>query len=85
MIEEKISLLLTDVVMTGINGRILAERLRALYPKVAVIYTSGYTDDIVVRAGVTGESIPFLHKPFTPQQLLERVRVTLANGHGDRA
>ena len=78
--EEPISLLLTDVVMTGINGRVLAERLRALYPKLAVIYTSGYTDDIVVRAGVTGESIPFLHKPFTPQQLLERVRATLPNG-----
>ncbi len=79
--DEPIALLLTDVVMTGINGRVLAERLRALHPKLAVIYTSGYTDDIVVRAGVTGESIPFLHKPFTPQQLLERVSLTLANGH----
>ena len=85
MIDGPISLLLTDVVMTGINGRVLAERLRALYPKLAVIYTSGYTDDIVVRAGVTGESIPFLHKPFTPQQLLERVRQTLANGHDQHA
>jgi two-component system cell cycle sensor histidine kinase/response regulator CckA len=75
--QKPVSLLLTDVVMTGINGRVLADRLRALYPKLAVIYTSGYTDDIVVRAGVTGESIPFLHKPFTPQQLLERVRASL--------
>ncbi|MGE5925811.1 MAG: PAS domain S-box protein [Gemmatimonadota bacterium] len=80
-----IALLLTDVVMTGINGRVLAERLRALHPKLAVIYTSGYTDDIVVRAGVTRESIPFLHKPFTPQQLLERVSLTLANGHDKHA
>jgi PAS domain S-box-containing protein len=79
-----ISLLLTDVVMTGINGRVLAERLRTLYPKVGVIYTSGYTDDIVLRAGVTAESIAFLHKPFTPQQLLERVRISLPNGHGDQ-
>jgi PAS domain S-box-containing protein len=78
--QKPVSLVLTDVVMTGINGRVLADRLRALYPKLAVIYTSGYTDDIVVRAGVTGETIPFLHKPFTPQQLLERVRASLPAG-----
>lgn len=84
-IGQPISLLLTDVVMTGINGRVLAERLRTLFPKLAVIYTSGYTDDIVVRAGVTGESIPFLHKPFTPEQLLDRVRIVLANGPDQHA
>ena len=83
--REPLSLLLTDVVMTGINGRVLAERLRALYPKLAVIYTSGYTDDIVVRAGITAESIAFLHKPFTPSQLLERIRAALPNGHERQA
>jgi nitrogen-specific signal transduction histidine kinase/CheY-like chemotaxis protein len=76
---EAITLLLTDVVMPGINGRTLAERLRLLYPGVAVLYTSGYTDDMVLRAGVVAESAAFLQKPYTHQTLLERVRATIAS------
>ena len=79
-IAEPIALLLTDVVMTGINGRVLAERLRVLYPKLCVIYTSGYTEDVVLRAGVMAEGVTFLQKPFTPQSLLERVRISLSGG-----
>jgi PAS domain S-box-containing protein len=79
-VAEPIALLLTDVVMTGINGRVLAERLRVLYPKLCVIYTSGYTEDVVLRAGVTADGVTFLQKPFTPQSLLERVRVSLSGG-----
>ena len=79
-VAEPIALLLTDVVMTGINGRVLAERLRVLYPKLCVIYTSGYTEDVVLRAGVTAEGVTFLQKPFTPQSLLERVRISLPGG-----
>ncbi len=80
MVAEPIALLLTDVVMTGINGRVLAERLRVLYPKLCVVYTSGYTEDVVLRAGVTAEGVAFLQKPFTPQSLLERVRQSLSGG-----
>ncbi len=79
-VAEPIALLLTDVVMTGINGRVLAERLRVLYPKLCVVYTSGYTEDVVLRAGVTAEGVAFLQKPFTPQALLERVRQSLSGG-----
>lgn len=79
-VAEPIALLLTDVVMTGINGRVLAERLRVLYPKLCVVYTSGYTEDVVLRAGVTAEGVAFLQKPFTPQSLLERVRQSLSGG-----
>ncbi|HEU5048791.1 MAG TPA: PAS domain S-box protein [Gemmatimonadales bacterium] len=75
---QEITLLLTDVVMPGINGRVLAERVRALFPRVAVIYTSGYTDDMVLRAGVLTESAAFLQKPFTPERLLRRVGTAIA-------
>jgi PAS domain S-box-containing protein len=77
--EEPINLLLTDVVMPGINGRVLAERMRMVYPGLAVIYMSGYTDDMVIRTGVVAEGVSFLQKPFTPARLVERVRTALAN------
>ena len=75
---ESISVLLTDVVMPGMNGRVLAERLRALHPGVAVLYMSGYTDDMVLRAGVVAEGSNFIQKPFTPDGLLARIRAALA-------
>jgi two-component system, cell cycle sensor histidine kinase and response regulator CckA len=75
---EPITLLLTDVVMPGMTGRVLAERMRALYPGVAVLYMSGYTDDMVLRAGVMVDGRNYLQKPFTPEGLLARVRSTMA-------
>lgn len=74
----RISVLLTDVVMPGINGRVLSERLRALQPDLAVLYMSGYTEDMVLRAGVVADSSNFIQKPFTPESLLARVRTALA-------
>lgn len=73
-----ISLLLTDVVMPGLNGRVLAERIRATNPDLRVLYMSGYTDDIVVRAGVVAEGVAFIQKPFMPDNLVERVRRILS-------
>jgi CheY-like chemotaxis protein len=72
-----IHLLLTDVVMPGLSGRELAEQLLVERPDVRVIYTSGYTDDETVRHGVREAETAFLQKPFTPEELGQRIREVL--------
>ncbi|MBN9120764.1 MAG: response regulator, partial [Planctomycetes bacterium] len=72
-----IRLLVTDVVMPGIGGRELADRLKVAQPAVRVLYMSGYTDDESVRRGVEADRVHFLQKPFTPQVLTRRVRAVL--------
>jgi two-component system cell cycle sensor histidine kinase/response regulator CckA len=72
-----IHLLLTDVVMPGINGRVLAERLAPLHPAMKILYMSGYTDSFIAGHGVLEEGIHLLHKPFTEESLLRKVRELL--------
>jgi CheY-like chemotaxis protein len=72
-----IHLLLTDVVMPGPSGRQIAQELALIRPGVRILYTSGYTDDAVVRHGVTDATVAFLQKPFTPSTLTTKVRQVL--------
>src|SRR5436190_1199464 len=72
-----IHLLLTDVVMPGLNGRELASRLVDLRPDARVIFMSGYTDDAVTRHGVLEPGSAYVQKPFTPDAIARRVREVL--------
>jgi CheY-like chemotaxis protein len=80
-----IHLVVSDVVMPGMTGRILAERLTTLRPSVKALFMSGYTDDDVMRRGILDRSTAFLQKPFTPDQLAQKVREVLeASSRGPR-
>jgi PAS domain S-box-containing protein len=72
----ELDLLLTDVVMPGISGPELAERLRQRRPGLKVLFMSGYSDDAVENRRLLGNA-PLLHKPFTPEQLARCVREVL--------
>lgn len=68
---------LTDVVMPGISGVALVERLRALRPELKALFMSGYTDRQIVDVSKLNESVAFIHKPFTPDSLGRQLRQLL--------
>ena len=72
-----VDLLLTDVVMPGMNGRELAQHLSVIKPNLRVLFMSGYLDDISVNSGMDPHRTTFLKKPFTPDLLLRTVRALL--------
>jgi len=72
-----IQLLLTDVIMPGMNGKALAERLSPRHPEMRVLYMSGYTDSFVAVHGVLEPGKVLLNKPFTEEVLVKKVREVL--------
>jgi CheY-like chemotaxis protein len=74
-----IHLLLTDVIMPGMNGRELAQRISTLRPEIKVLYMSGYTENAIGHDGILDTSITLLHKPFALPALKNKVREALAS------
>jgi len=74
---SEIHLLMTDVVMPGMNGRDLASNLMSLYPHLRRLFMSGYTADVIARHGVLDEGVHFIQKPFTVKELTAKLREAL--------
>ena len=79
--EERIHLLLTDVIMPEMSGRDLADRLVPQHPEMKVLFMSGYTDDVIADHGVLDAGTAFIQKPFAPDVLARKVRDVL-DGRG---
>ncbi len=74
---EEIHLLITDVVMPEMNGRDLAAKLQSLYPRIKVLFMSGYTANVIVHRGVLDDGVCFLQKPFSMEDISFKVREAL--------
>jgi PAS domain S-box-containing protein len=75
--SDRIDLLLTDVIMPGMNGRQLAEGMKRIHPEISVLYMSGYTDDILMEHGMNQGDFNFISKPYTPKKLSMKLREVL--------
>jgi PAS domain S-box-containing protein len=83
--QGAIDLLVTDVVMPGMNGVAAAELLSESRPGLKVLFISGYADDVLARHGLLEDEVAFLHKPFTPNELTLKVRSVLDDAPPFRA
>jgi CheY-like chemotaxis protein len=75
--KEKIDLVLTDLIMPGINGQELIETLQKDRPEIKFILMSGYTDDIVAGRGSLSQGVEFINKPLLPVSLANKIREVL--------
>jgi two-component system, cell cycle sensor histidine kinase and response regulator CckA len=81
--DGDIHILVTDVIMPGMNGRDLAATLTATFPRMACLFVSGYTADIIANHGVLDENVQFLAKPFTRADLARALREALRHKQSD--
>ena len=72
-----IDLLFTDVVMPHMSGKELSDRIRTIYPRTKILFTSAYTESAIVHQGMLNEGVMLLQKPFTPSALANKVREVL--------
>ena len=72
-----IRLVLTDVIMPQMGGKVMAEWLKSSFPGIKILYTSGYTDDAIANQGVLDPALAFLPKPYTPATLTRAARELL--------
>lgn len=77
---DPVHLILTDVVMPGMSGRELVERLRRIHPEAKALYMSGYTDNVILHHGILEQGLSFIQKPFTLESLARKVREVLDRG-----
>lgn len=75
--EDGFDLVITDVIMPGMDGRRLYETLKGRFTEIKVIFISGYAEDIIHKHGVMEKDIPFLEKPFTLKKIAAKVREVL--------
>ena len=80
--QQRIDLLLADVVMPGMNGIAVFQALQKQWPDLKAIFMSGYTDDVVIRRGVEANDIKLLKKPFTVSTLSSKVAEIMRTGKG---
>jgi two-component system, cell cycle sensor histidine kinase and response regulator CckA len=78
--QGQVHLLITDVVMPGMNGGELADQLRVLCPEVKVLFMSGYTADVLAHRSILDEDLNFIQKPFSSRDLAQKVRSALDRG-----
>jgi CheY-like chemotaxis protein len=79
--KETIDLLLTDVIMPGgIDGRDLAEQIVHYWPRIKVLYMSGYTDEVIAHHGALDPGVNFIQKPFGSDNLARKIRDVLGSG-----
>ncbi len=84
LIEQdiRVDLLLTDVVMPGMDGRRVAEAIRARQPDIKVLFASGYSEDVMLQKELVESEARILHKPFTVETLTAGVREALEDDDG---
>jgi len=75
--DTPIDMMVTDVVLPGMTGKELAGLAAEIRPRIKVIYTSGYTENVIVNRAVLAEGVEFLPKPYTPAALVAHIRKVL--------
>jgi CheY-like chemotaxis protein len=75
--ESRVDLVISDMVMPGMSGKELIERVKSRHPAVRAMYMSGYGDSVLTQLGVPSSPEGVLRKPFTPEELTRKVREAL--------